>query len=186
MAVPMQARMEGELCELCSDIVNGRFEEVKHRVKFTAKDRLARQAVGTVDEPVCQCAVRQPVYRLVKVYQAFLRSVKEDGTPRSCVGKSVKVFKSSFRSDTFSIAANLLARGEGVNYTTGVETPLMAAITTYDEQLLGLFLDFGADVNLSDGMEAMTALGLAILLNEVSNVCFFTPYIGCELSWTLP
>ena len=52
----------------------------------------------------------------------------------------------------------------------GLETPLMAALSTCDEELLWTLLDFKADVNLCDGLEDMNALGLAILLNEVSLV----------------
>ncbi|KAK7497830.1 hypothetical protein BaRGS_00010964 [Batillaria attramentaria] len=170
MAESLQPESE-DRCLLCSNISQRKFEEVKRQIKFSPEDKMKRQMSGTVGHsPVCACVVKQPIYKLVRVYQAFLRDIKEDGIPRSCVWKSVKVFKSSFRSDVFSIASNLLARGESLNYKTGVETPLMAAITTYDEQLLGLFLDFGADVNMSDGMEDMSALGLAILLNEVSLV----------------
>ena len=46
----------------------------------------------------------------------------------------------------------------------------MAALSTCDEELLWTLLDFKADVNLCDGLEDMNALGLAILLNEVSLV----------------
>ena len=52
----------------------------------------------------------------------------------------------------------------------GLETPLMAALSTCDEELLWTLLDFKADVDLCDGLEDMNALGLAILLNEVSLV----------------
>ena len=46
----------------------------------------------------------------------------------------------------------------------------MAALSTCDEELLWLLLDFKADVGQCDGPEDMNALGLAILLNEVNLV----------------
>ncbi|KAL8595537.1 hypothetical protein ACOMHN_000745 [Nucella lapillus] len=140
-------------CSFCSLIEQGKLQEVK---KLLAGQR----------DP-CRCFSKRPVYRLIGFYQRFLRDSRPDSVPKAQVWRTPAVFLSPTRALVMDVCAKLLAAGAAVNYTTGVETPLMAALSTCDEELLWLLLEFKADVNLCDGLEDMNALGLAILLNEV-------------------
>ncbi|PVD36367.1 hypothetical protein C0Q70_03349 [Pomacea canaliculata] len=146
-------------CILCKCIDAGDLEGVKWYLKdVNAAPRF------------CTCPENSSVYKLIKFYQNFLSASREDHVLKSDVWKSPSVFSSSKRTDVLEIIANLLGAGVRINYRTGVETPLMAALSTHDEHLLGMMLDFGADVNMQDSSEDINALGLAILLNEVSLV----------------
>ncbi|KAK7096475.1 hypothetical protein V1264_005770 [Littorina saxatilis] len=143
-------------CRLCTTIEAGRLEDVRKQIH--------------ADQDMCRCETRVPVYRVIKLYQSFLRQSRTDSMAKALVWKSADVYQSNTRSLILQTVAKLLAGGAALNYTTGVETPLMAALSTCDEDLLWTLLDFKADVNQCDGVEDMNALGLAILLNEVALV----------------
>ncbi|XP_076438814.1 uncharacterized protein LOC143277796 [Babylonia areolata] len=141
------------VCSFCSLIEAGRLEEVRKLIQ-AEQDR-------------CRCWAKQVVYRVVRYYRRFLREQRGDSVAKAAVWRTPAVYRSQTRALVLEVCAKLLAGGAPINYTTGVETPLMAALSTCDEELLWLLLGFKADVNLCDGVEDMNALGLAILLNQV-------------------
>ena len=71
------------------------------------------------ERDVCQCETKQPVYRVIKFYQRYLRQSQQDSMAKASVWKSTEVYTSNTRALVLEVIAKLLAGGAHLNYTTG-------------------------------------------------------------------
>ena len=123
----------------------------------------------------------EAVYQVIKLYfDSLSRDAGRYAIPISNLLKSNKF--TSIQKKVTDTLAELFSLGLSPNCICEDETPLMCAIKCYDEEIVKILLENGADPNILSPTNQMNALSLAIILNETSILKIILSYEKSDIN----